>query len=335
MPIDTAEYRLQKTEWQKARQNGPQLLVNCLETVDASLWLIAGDRIPQAMVLLFNAIEIAFKAELERIHPVLIADSRRLDYTALKSLLRDAFLKHPRGQTIDIPDFDLERTIPFGEAMDRVRELYPVIDTWKSGLKDLQTLRNDVVHYGSSTRQDAQYADGIATVAFPFLGTFLKESTDLSLDRIVTASVFRELEVACKVCERVTKEKLQGGSYTLRTVGHIMRYTYVDWPQPTDRDGSIREDGDAEFEMAEDMRSKVARRWGDCYIETSCRVCRSINLFVKVEPQTPASRSLKIVAAMCPICGLDIWEDHLWLAEYHVGPLNDGTIEEFLKDIGE
>jgi hypothetical protein len=335
MPIDTAEYQLQKAEWKKARQSGPQLLVNCLDTVDASLWLIAGDRVPQAMVLLFNAIEIAFKAELERIHRVLIADSRRLDYAALKSLLRDAFLKHPRGQTMDIPDFDLERTISFGEAMDRVRDLYPVVDAWKSRLKDLQNLRNEVVHYGSGTPGDAHYAHGIATVAFPFLGAFLQESADLSLDRIVTPSVFRELAVAREVCDRLTKEKLEGGSYVLRTVGHVMLHTFVDWPQPTDRDGWIREDGDAEFEMAKVMRSEVARQWNDCYVEMSCRVCGSTNLFVRVEPQTPASRSLRVVAARCPKCGLDIREIHRWLAEYHVGPLKDETIEEFLKDIGE
>jgi hypothetical protein len=335
MPIDVVEHRLQKAEWEKARARGPKLIVTCLEAIDAALWLIAGRRIPQAMMLMFNAIEIVLKAELERIHRVLIADNRRLDYAALKSLLREAFLTHPRGGSMDIPDFDLERTISFGEALERVQELYPVLDSWKTRLRQLQSLRNDVVHYGSTTGHDAQYATAIATVAFPFLAEFLRESSDLSLDRIVTASVFRELEVARNVCERLMKEKLDNGSYVLKTVGHVMRYTYVDWPQPADPDGWIREDHDAAFDMAEAMRREVARQWDDSYVEASCHVCGSINLFVAVEPITPAGRSVTIVAAKCPRCGLNIGASERYIAEYHVGALNDETVEEFLKDIGE
>lgn len=335
MPIDNIDYHLQIAERKNTTDNAPQLLVNCLESIDASLWLIAGRRTPQALILLLNAIEIAFKADLERIHRVLIADSRKLDYPVLKSLLRDAFLKHPRGQNMKIPDFDLERTISFGDAMERVRELYPIVDTWKTRLKDLQALRNDVVHYGSSNKQDAEYAEKIATVAFPFLKVFLLDSSNVSLERIVTSTIFRELDVAREVCERMKKENQEGGSYVLRTVGHVMLYTYVDWPEPTDRDGWIQEDSDKDFEMAKQMRNEVAKEWDDCYVETSCRVCGSINLFVKVEPLTPAIRSVKVLAAKCPKCGLDIRDKHSFLAEYHVGILPNEKIESFLDDIGE
>lgn len=335
MPIDNIDYHLQVAEWKKAAENAPQILVNCLESIDASLWLIAGGRTPQALVLLFNAIEMVFKAELERIHHILISDTRKLNYPLLKSILRDAFLKHPRGERMEIPDFDLDHTISFGEALERVRELYPVIDMWTPRLKELQALRNGLIHYGSSNKHDLEYTEKIAIVAFPFLKAFLQDSNNVSLEKIVTSTVFRELEVAREVCERLKKENKPGGPYMLRTVRHVMLYTYVDWPKPTDRDGWIKEDTDEEFEMAEQMRREVAKEWEDQYVETSCRVCGSINLFVKVEPQTPALRSLKVLAAKCPKCGLDIRDMHRSLAEYHVGPLTNEEVEGFLEDIGE
>ena len=232
MPIDTIDLYLRVAEWKKVTEQASQLLVNCLESIDASLWLVAGGRIPQALILLLNSIEIAFKAELERIHRVLIADTRRLDYTALKSLLRNDFLTHPRGQQMIIPEFDMDRTISFTEAMERVKELYPLVNIWKPRLQELQTLRNDIVHYGASKKQDTAYADRIATVAFPFLNDFLQESSNISLEKAVTSAVFREQLVAREVCERLKKDNEDGGSYVLGTVRLMMLYTFVDWPKP-------------------------------------------------------------------------------------------------------
>src|SRR5262249_27546083 len=161
------------------------------------------------------------------------------------------------------------------------------VNTWKPRLQELQTLRNDVVHYGASKKQDAAYADRIATVAIPFLNDFLQESSGVSLEKTVTSAVFRELLITREVRERFKKENEEGGSYVLDTVQLVMLYTFVDWPKPTDRDGWIQEDFHTEFEMAERMRHDVAREWNDDCIERSCRICSSINLFVKVEPLTP------------------------------------------------
>ncbi len=113
-------------EREKLRELNSRLLLSGLDFIDASLWLIAGDRLPQALVMLHNAIEVALKGELERIHKILIANSKELsDFRALKSLLRDAFMKHPSGSGVEIPEFDIEKTIYFEEAFDRVAELYP------------------------------------------------------------------------------------------------------------------------------------------------------------------------------------------------------------------
>jgi hypothetical protein len=80
----------------------PESLRSSFESFMAALWLITDDNFPQALSLLHNSIELAFKAELEQIHPLLIADSKRLDYETLKIYLREEFLKHPRGLHINI-----------------------------------------------------------------------------------------------------------------------------------------------------------------------------------------------------------------------------------------
>ena len=117
--------------------------------------------------MLDNAIEVSLLGELDRIHRILIANTKELnDFRTLKSLLRDAFLKHPPGGCVDIPEFDIEKTIYFEQAFDRVAELYPGLsETWKKRLvgveKDkrdsLHALRNNIVHFGNNSEQKGRY----------------------------------------------------------------------------------------------------------------------------------------------------------------------------------
>jgi hypothetical protein len=234
-----------------------------------------------------------------------------------------------------IPEFDMERTITFAEAMDRVKELYPLVNTWRSRLLELQSLRNNVVHYGSRPDKIGDYVNGLTTCAFPFLREFLLEAGGVSLENLVTPPVSRELDVASALCERLRREKKECGRFVLKTVRQKMLYTYVEWPEPTDEEGWVQVDSDTEYQMAEQMRKEIEREWGDCYIEKTCRVCGSISLYVRVEPMTPEERSLKVTAARCPQCGLDIREDEEYLAEHHIGALTREETEKFLEEIGE
>jgi hypothetical protein len=332
VPIYIGDYGAHLNEWEKAAEGNSQLLVNCLASIDSSLWLIAGGRIPQALVMLHNSVEVAFKAELERIHPVLISDSK-LDYNALKSLLKDAFHSHPRGQQMNIPDYDMERTITFVEAMNRVSELYPSVNSWKAKLKHAQSLRNNIVHYGSRPQEAGRYADSIVTTLFPFLQAFLQEASGIDLGNIVTQPVYRELQVAKRVCERLLQENQSIGIYVLTTVRLTMLHIYVDWPSLSDITGV--DDREDEFQMAAAMKIKVEREWADGYIERSCRICSSASLFVKVEPVIEPQHSLLVLAAKCSHCGLDINEKYRYLAEYHIGEPSQEEIETFMRDIGE
>jgi hypothetical protein len=108
-----------------------RLLSNVVDVIFGSLWLIGGDQYSQALVMLDTAIELAFKGELERISPILIADTRNLNLATLKSFLRDSFLQHPAGKNQTIPELDIERTINFQSAFERMVDLYPALSEWR------------------------------------------------------------------------------------------------------------------------------------------------------------------------------------------------------------
>src|ERR1700682_5144524 len=102
------------SEREKVKRLKSRLLVSALGVIEAACWLIAGDQYAQALVAFDSAIELVLKGELERIHRILIADTKKLDeFKTLKSLLKDAFLQHPSGKDLIIPDLDFERTIYF------------------------------------------------------------------------------------------------------------------------------------------------------------------------------------------------------------------------------
>src|SRR5205823_64513 len=122
---DAVEYGIRLKTKHELREKYNPLVVSAAETLEAAVWLLSGSLIPQSLVMFHNTVELIFKAELARIHLALIADERRLKYEDLKALFREQLKNHPRGASVSASEFDIERTIAFGEAMKRVKELYP------------------------------------------------------------------------------------------------------------------------------------------------------------------------------------------------------------------
>jgi hypothetical protein len=234
------------SERSKLDEMNSRLLSSAVGFMDAALWLIGGDRLSQAVVMLDNAIEVALKGELERIHKILIADAKSLnDFRTLKSLLKDAFRVHPSGSALDIPDFDIERTIYFDDAFDRVAELYPGLrDKWrkrltpsKGGYKDsLHAMRNDIVHYGGDLSASGEYAAAIVEIAFPFLDDLLDLITagQVALRYVVMEWIFREMEVARAVLTDLRNKDLGVASYAIKSLRHQILWTFGGWPKPSD-----------------------------------------------------------------------------------------------------
>lgn len=344
-------------EHKKVQELNSRLLLSGVDFIDASLWLIAGNRLPQALVMLHNAIEVALKGELERIHKILITNTKELsDFRVLKSLLRDAFMKHPSGSGVEIPEFDIEKTIYFEEAFDRMAELYPGLsDTWrkqlissKGGKKDkdsLHSLRNDIVHYGGDPDSVGRYLEAIVDTAFPFLEEFFRLASEnkVSLAYLIKEWIYREVKVARLVLRDLRNEKAPPKPYAIKTLQHHMLWTHAAWPSPLDDQDTITTSGETDWEMyLERRKKKLFKTWDEgLTVEISCPVCDSETgdgSFVQAQvllEDTPLDENRLVAEGFkCFVCGLYISPEERFLARHFVGQLPEDVATAYLKDIG-
>lgn len=333
MPEYLLHYAERVSEWKKAKNTPSKLLTNALELIDGAIWLVAGGRHSQAVSVLHNAIELVFKAELERVHRVLIADSRQLDYKSLKSLLKDAFLNHPQGKSLVIKDYDLEKTITFSEALSRTRDLYPLVGKWESQLRRLQYARNDIVHHGSDPAKNDEYVFLIAVVAFPFLVEFLGFSNDLDLSKLIGQDIYREVDIAHAVCLDIQKKGQTTFRNALKTVQRAMLYRNVEFPQPTDSAGWIKDNFERDFDAAESLRRELRGRWSGEIIDATCKICGSIHAFAEIEElEETASSDMSPMSIACAVCGLELSREDDPLPQIHYGLIAAADIEKSLRE---
>jgi hypothetical protein len=337
MPFDIQDIAARDRQLKKAKGASSQLVVNALQLIDASLWLIAGDLHAQALSSLHNSIELLLKCELEKIHRVLIADAGKsgLDYKALKSLLKDAFLNHPKGKFLTIEDFDLEKTITFDEALKRTKDLYPSLHKWETKLKELKDERNEIIHYGGDLELVGKYVRLMATVAVPFIEMFLLESNEISLSEYVGTSISRELQVARKLFDKSKVDSPDGCIYALKTVAFAVLYQKVNFPQPTDPDGWILDNGDNEFESGQSILRDLRKHWKGEVIEVGCKLCGSPSCYIGIESvyeDGPTEFVPEVVA--CARCGLWVMPSDKFLASAHFGSIPLKEVDEYLSKNG-
>jgi hypothetical protein len=204
-----------RAEWKKARQSTSALIPNALEQIDAAIWLIAGGRYSQAIRALHAATELLLKSELEKFHPLLIAD--RIDYRLLKGLLKDELQKHSQFPSIVTGSLDFDRTIKFDDALARASEIHPDLKEWKTELKKLQNVRNNIIHRHGNGDHD-QYVPLMCMTALPFLEMFVSRSAQLDLEKLLGRDVYREVRVARHVCEELKRSGQTKYLHALKTV---------------------------------------------------------------------------------------------------------------------
>jgi hypothetical protein len=342
-------------ERRKLEQLKSPMLLSAVSMIEAAYWLIAGNRFDQALVMLDNAIELVLKAELERVHPILIADTKGLgNFQTLKSLLKDAFLQHPAGKQISIPEFDIEHTIHFDAAFDRATELYPSLGAkWRTRLLPakgddptaLHALRNEIVHHGGDVAETGRYVEAIVEVALPFLEEFLgtitrDEAEPVRLSHLLMEWTYREVGVAKAVLADLRSNAMPPAAYVIAPLAHHIVWTYTRWPKPTDDQDTIVShcwndwDGFAE-------RQKYPKGWDDSLIvEISCPICDSdtgegyLPAKVLLESGPLDQKRLVPEGFLCYVCGLRINPSEKYLARHFVPPIPTDTAAAYLKDLG-
>jgi len=336
MPFDAIEYHKRDEAMKTLADRRSLMAASAFDYVDGALWLIGGWRIPQALSLLHNAIELMLKAELESIHRALIADQKKLKYSDLKALLRDAFLSHPKGNNISIPDFDFDRTIAFPDALERVSELYPqVFKKWNKPLKRLHKFRNEIVHYGPDDSLDSKYVEDLILTAFPFIRQFSAAAYPVKFEDLVMGRIERELSVSFRVSEELKKEKENISRYVLKTINYTTSYNASPIAELIDTDGFIRNDGDRDFELSEQCKDDFERDGYEVDDEDSCHICGNYPIFISYDIFERKSKEVRAVAGRCPKCELSISKEDKYLAHFHFGQVPEDKRIKYLENIGE
>lgn len=349
--IESGHFR---AEHEKIKLLNSRLLISAVSVIEAAYWLIGGNRFAQALVMLDTAIELVLKGELERIHRILIADTKNLDFQTLKSLLKEAFRQHPSGKDVLINEFDIERTIYFDMAFDRVAELYPIIkEHWRPRLlptkggneNALHALRNDIVHYGGNVDQEGQYVAAIVEVALPFLEQILAlitqhQESPVSLRHLLMEWIYRQVDVAQAVLKELRENGLPPATYAIEPLAHHIVWSHTQWPSPQDDQTSIQL-SDEWYDFAK--RQVLPKGWdSDLTVEVKCPICGSmapdqsyVPAKVLLDDEPLGEKLLVPEGFVCYVCGFLIDPAERYLAKHFAqGIIPEETAAAFFKDIG-
>lgn len=342
MPFDADEVYRKNGAMEAIRRERSPLLASSIETLDAATWVMAGGSHAQAVSLFHTAIELSLKAELDRVHRALIADRRGLEYNDLKRILRQEFAAHPRGQALSIPPFDIDKTITFLEAVDRVGDLYrEVIQPWRKRLEAFHQLRNDIVHAGRRGPSPLGEIEAILLVAFPFLKTFLGAvlPAGATVESLVMRRIYREFEVAHQAVEHRKRKSSQDpiGADALACLSRLIVFNRSHVADLWDRDGYLLDEGDRDYELGEQAKREFERDGLHHDFTGLCRICSNHSALISLElEEERASPRVYVKALSCFKCGLRLDGDSPEaIANIHFGPVEPDQMRAYLKDIGE
>lgn len=327
MSIYVVDYFKYELERQISRQK-PPMVYSAIETVDAAMWLITGAKFAQSLSSLCTCIELLLKGELQKFDTALIDNNNRLNATQVKELLSRG--KKSDQKFVDFPEY----TINAKEALKRVGyidEYKDLISTWKCKLIELFDTRNKIIHSGTVHNELGAYTNSISLIAIPFIDTFLQAANNISLENLLTAGVYRELEVARNVCLHLHKETLQCQPYVLVSTGFKVAETFKNKPK-SESDRAYHHRMEEDVIRHNEVEREISLEWADGdWVVEYCQICDSAQTYIKVKPYLIPERGLLPVAVRCPLCGLEINEEDKFLAMYHV-KIRDEVLSDFFKD---
>lgn len=293
------------------------------EAIEAGLLLIGGFQYPQSLVMLCNSIELIVKAELEVFNSNLLVE-KKLTESEIKELVSKG-----KDSSEGIKP-NLERTVSAREAIRRIgfiNQYKDLITTWKERLVEVIEKRNDIVHNGHKLNHN--YGVDIVDVVFPFLNDFLDLSKNVQLKDIIETAVYREIEMAQLLNQKLKEDNLPSSDYILKTVSHKILYSLNLEKSIGDYDYDIEK----ENVLVRQTERYVSSIWADGdWVKDYCQICDCVNIFVKVKPYIRPTQGLIPLAALCPKCDLEIKENEQYLANFHI-KLQEEVIEDyFLND---
>jgi len=317
---------------------------SALQALDATLWVLAGGMVSQALFLVHHAVEIALKGLLEEISVLLTLD--RLDYDLAKGLARQRVSAHRLGHAItrfaDPDQYDPDRTCGLMDAFSRVKEMIP-FGTTRGAVESLNKLRNEVVHHGGVPKDNFAYLDAILNVALPLLGELYSRGYNLHLRDWILAPLARELEVArqyvglAKVNQALPRTMIlhtfQRRYFADAVVG-VGNLLFTASGEQRDVDEWMEDVNRAARTQAESKGWDIIGETAD----TDCIICGATRCIVAITPPPRLESGREVydpIALHCPACDLLLEPTHRELARLHYGPISEDRLgpEAWAKEV--
>ena len=243
-------------------------LCSSLQNIEATFFLIALKRFPNAFVMSASAVESAMKS----------------------------VLNVPADKFINAEDL-------FAKSIS----LYPALSSFDPDeLKDFRFTRNRIVHYGFTPRDDDVTATLLLQTGIPFLSACYKEFFKFDLRLGLAAEFGEQLGIALDVYANAKHLSGLHYSYCFRAFGHLIRRG-INWPLMAGWEQHAALDAQRvglKFDYCEKQKHELERKFGSAW-DFDCPICDDILTFV-CELDDASLLNAHVIAlkrGACPSCG--------------------------------
>jgi hypothetical protein len=187
----------------------------------------------------------------------------------------------------------------------------------KDDLDSFRRIRNRVIHYGFSPKDDEETVVLLLGVGFRFLDQCYKEFFDFTLEEGLLSEPYEQLTVAMEVYDKAKNVPGLDHSYCFRAFGHLIRWLMKDsfmvyWEFNSAQ--SADEYGE-KFCSCEEHKSDLERAFGLAW-DFDCPICSEVETFIcELDDDQIENEVVSIKRAMCVNCQFVIPHRCPFLAE--------------------
>ena len=242
-------------------------LASAIQSLETCLLLISLDRFPSALASCAMAIESAWKAAEN------IGQEYKGDFA---KILGEVNLALPKSA----PSFNL---------------------------KEFRRLRNDVVHFGYSPKDDEAAARMLFSTGIPVFFMFLANHKDLTLDleSCLHSRLQEQLQLTLNLNQAHKQTNISAieSSQILRHLIKRMISNLTIWQESALEEEDLSQQ--IEFESKSKFKEMIKKGW-HCNEELRCPVCDFTELIVRLDEASIAKGKFKGTAAHCVNCDLNL-----------------------------
>ena len=247
-------------------------LASAIQSFETCLHLISLNRFPSALTCCAMAIESAWKAATRT------GQDAKTDFATI-----------------------------LGEVNSSLPKSSPAFN-----LKEFRRLRNDVVHFGYSPKDDEVSAKMIFSTGIPVFFLFVNNHPSLAIDinSCLDSDLAGQLNLTLQLNE-IGQRKSISAIESSKILSHLIKRTNSNltiWKESALDGSSLSQQ--IEFEAKNELKEMLLKFW-HCSEEFRCPVCECDDLIVRLEESLLAKGEIKGINAHCVNCDLNLQQDLL------------------------